>query len=297
VVGDAVPCDVWFGKGEAKRGLDCGRNGVDAEPSSERDARGVRDVRYAWPAALPRQLSGAPLLESWDGKQYPAQIRLAAYVDELRTLIATDLAASDGKPLAIALEVGRPATANVFSAGDLDNHLTPVARAVTGVPVVSFWAAKRHGDTSTIAVGPAAPLESAGPPWLRAEMTASAQTSAYKEQLADPVGVHDAVSSSEPVELEICFRVGPPRNWVALWKPTIDALGGLLGVPDAVRRWHPNDGRIVRLGLHQVVDDNLGNRVCVAIWATVGGRTPDPVIRELPAASQAAPPSGGTGDH
>src|SRR5262249_12368765 len=162
-----------------------------------------------------------------------------------RSLLAADLAATHGEPLAIALDVGRPATATLVTAGDLDNHLTPVARACIDAPVVSFWAAKQHGDTSTIAVGPTAPLATAEPPWLRAEMTASAQTNAYKEQLADQVGVYDTASSMESVELEICFRVHPRRNWVTLWKPTIDALGGLLGVPDAGRRWHPNDGRIV----------------------------------------------------
>jgi hypothetical protein len=236
----------------------------------------MRELRYAWPTTPQHQLAGPPLLESWDGKQHPSQIRLVAYVDDHRALLATDLAANEGEPLAMALAVGRPPSANLFATGDLDNHLTPVARAVAGAPVVSFWAAKRHAAASTIAIGRATRVEATERPWIRAEMNASAQSAAYKQELADQVGVHDAAMSNDPVELEICFRVGSHRNWVSLWKPTIDALGGLLGVPDAARPWHPNDGRIVRLGLHLLPDESIGHRVFVTLWAKVRGRAPEP---------------------
>jgi hypothetical protein len=33
------------------------------------------------------------------------------------------------------------------------------------------------------------------------------------------------------------YRDAMERNWVTLWKPAIDALGGILG--EGARRWHP----------------------------------------------------------
>lgn len=52
-----------------------------------------------------------------------------------------------------------------------------------------------------------------------------------------------------------------------LWKPTIDALGALLGVSSPARPWHPQDGRVVRLSLHCLIDAALGNDVDLFIVA------------------------------
>ena len=60
----------------------------------------------------------------------------------------------------------------------------------------------------------------------------------------------------------------PQRNWLDLWKPTIDALDPLLGRTHPDRDWHPRDGRIVDLGLHLDVDPSLGNDVVISIAAT-----------------------------
>ena len=67
--------------------------------------------------------------------------------------------------------------------------------------------------------------------------------------------------------LELSFAVGPQRNWLNLWKPTIDALDPLLGPTQPNRDWHPRDGRIVDLGLHLKIDPSLGHDVVVAIAA------------------------------
>ena len=58
---------------------------------------------------------------------------------------------------------------------------------------------------------------------LVARTTASASTLAYKEQ------IHAAVAGAAelpagPVRLELAFVVGPGRNWLNLWKQTIDSL-------------------------------------------------------------------------
>lgn len=69
------------------------------------------------------------------------------------------------------------------------------------------------------------------------------------------------------VQIQIALVVGPLRNWLGLWKPTIDALDPLLGRTRVDRDWHPKDGRITDLGLHVAVDPSLGHDVVVAVAA------------------------------
>ena len=70
------------------------------------------------------------------------------------------------------------------------------------------------------------------------------------------------------MQLQIAFAVGPRRNWLNLWKPTIDALDPLLVRINPQRDWHPRDGRIVDLGLHLAVDSAVGLDVEMSIAAT-----------------------------
>jgi hypothetical protein len=57
------------------------------------------------------------------------------------------------------------------------------------------------------------------------------------------------------------------RNWLNLWKRTIDSLDPLLGVDPAGRAWHPLDGRITELGMHLSVDPALRHDVMIGIAA------------------------------
>jgi hypothetical protein len=52
-----------------------------------------------------------------------------------------------------------------------------------------------------------------------------------------------------------------------LWKPTIDALGPILGYTPAAGPWSPLDGRIVDLGLHCRVDPLMANDVITTVAA------------------------------
>jgi hypothetical protein len=61
-----------------------------------------------------------------------------------------------------------------------------------------------------------------------------------------------------PVEVHLAWRCSSRRNWATLWKPTIDAMGPILGEPFPNRPFYPNDDRIVSLGLHLQVDDMIG---------------------------------------
>ena len=67
--------------------------------------------------------------------------------------------------------------------------------------------------------------------------------------------------------MQVSLTVGAQRNWTALWKRTIDGLDALLGRTYPDRDWNPQDGRIVRLGLHVRRDQTFGHDVEATIWA------------------------------
>lgn len=94
--------------------------------------------------------------------------------------------------------------------------------------------------------------------------SASSQQAAFKQQ------IHDQLSSATTltdgaVSLQLSFTIGRLRNWLNLWKPTIDALDQILGRTEPDRPWHPRDGRIVEMGLHCDVDPTLNNDVVIAV--------------------------------
>ena len=74
-----------------------------------------------------------------------------------------------------------------------------------------------------------------------------------------------------PIDLEISYRLSHRRNWAQQWKPTIDALGAVLGVANPAHPFSPMDDRIVSLALHRFVDESLGWDIEMEIaWAEHG---------------------------
>ena len=96
--------------------------------------------------------------------------------------------------------------------------------------------------------------------------TASASTTACKQQIHAAVA-DAAESAAGPVRLELAFVRGLDRNWLNLWKPTIDSLDPLLGRTDPARTWHPRDGRITELGMHLSIDPAVRHDVMIGIVA------------------------------
>ena len=209
-------------------------------------------------------LRKVPRLASWNKSTDPDQVRLREYLEDTAELLAPNLVASSG-PWALLLEVGLPAGRDLVDMADLDNYAFPLATRLRNEDLVAVWCTKRHADISRVLVAPAA--ETAGPrhPYT-VRTTASASTAAYKEQVRSAV-VAAAVIPTAAVQLQLSFVVGPQRNWLTLWKPTIDALDPLLGRTRDDRDWHPKDGRITDLGLHVAVDPSLGHDVLVSIAA------------------------------
>lgn len=219
---------------------------------------------YARPQGDSHELRRAPQLASWEKASDPSQSKLRAYLDDTEALLAASRI--DG-PWALRLDVGLPPERDLLDMGDLDNYAFPLAYRLRDPGLVSVWCTKQHSDQSFVRIEPVrqAPAPSMG--LVVARTTVSTSTVAFKKQ------IHSAVRGASqlpagPVRLELAFVVGPHRNWLNLWKPTIDSLGPLLGRTYPERDWHPLDGRITELGLHLTVDADAGNSVVVGISAT-----------------------------
>lgn len=206
----------------------------------------------------------APVLESWNASQHPDQLRLRAFLDHVEATLPELPDNHAVLELRVALPASKPLTSG---GGDLDNYLFPIARRLGASRFDAMFGSKRHAEHSSIAVAPARRVGVDREPDMRVRTTASAATRAWKEQVhaacerARPTGI-----SQGAVELEIEFRVSPERNWSSLWKPSIDALGPLLGCRDPNRPFAPQDDRIVHLGLHRMLDASLGWDVVVTAW-------------------------------
>jgi|tagenome__1003787_1003787.scaffolds.fasta_scaffold20938915_2 hypothetical protein len=138
----------------------------------------------------------------------------------------------------------------------------------TGTRLVSAWGTKLHSDASFARIESAVPIQAPAPgsPSYTVRTDRSSQTTAFKQQIHDQL-TGAATVPAGPVRMQLSFTVGPRRNWLNLWKPTIDALGQILGSTSPGQSWHPQDGRIVELGLHRRVEQALGNEVLITIKA------------------------------
>jgi hypothetical protein len=207
-------------------------------------------------------LRTTPRLASWNKATDPDQIRLREYLEDTKRLLSPSTVTG---PWALRLDVGLPPGRDLIDMADLDNYTFPLAVHLRTEQLVSVWCTKRYADTSTVRV--AAARETAAPAEvLNVRTTASSQTTAYKEQVRSAV-VEAAEIPGGAVWLQLSFAVSPRRNWLNLWKPTIDALDPLLGRTHEERDWHPKDGRITDLGLHVTTDPTLGNDIVVCIAA------------------------------
>jgi hypothetical protein len=229
----------------------------------------MRAIFYSRPESASIPLGLQPRLASWNAAAHPDQVRLREVLDDAATAVAPGLAGVT-EPLALRLDVGLPTSVELLAQHDLDNYAYPLAahlKTQLAHPLISVWCTKAYAATSSVRVEPAIPVRSPEPRTsMKVRTTASASTTAYKQQ------IYDQMTGASPlpegaVALEIGFVVGPRRNWLNLWKPTIDALDRLLGRTSPDREWHPRDGRITEIGLHRTVDQALDNQVGLEIIA------------------------------
>lgn len=214
------------------------------------------------------RLGLAPQLASWDASGTASQTRLATYLAEAEKLLRPAID-STPDPLAVHLAVGLPADVALLRDRDLDNYLLPLVQRLsrsTGRTFASATAVKRHAAHSFVGVGPAHPVTDDQRAQHRVRTTASSESALYKEQIRAALADAGPVRRGA-VHLDVVFGVGPSRSWLNLWKPTLDALGALLGQTATSRAWHPDDGRITHLGLHRRPDDTLGYAVDLLVLA------------------------------
>jgi hypothetical protein len=211
------------------------------------------------------QLGVAPQLASWDRAGSPGQVRLAGFLDHVEAVAGPVLAATSGR-VAVELTVGLPDHLPLAGGGrDLDNYLFPLAQRLGPQRVAAAFGRKTHG-ASWLAVGPAETETTMPAPLFSTRMTGSYERPAWKHELHDRLSqAQVAAISPGPAGLEISLATAPGRNWAALWKPLIDAFGPVLG-EDPLRPFHPNDDRIVRLGLHHQISTGIGHDVHIDAW-------------------------------
>ncbi|OBB80383.1 hypothetical protein A5760_19650 [Mycobacterium colombiense] len=218
---------------------------------------------YSRPEGHKQQLRVTPRLASWNKADDPDQVRLHAFLDDTEELLAASRVEG---PWALRLDVGLPTGRDLLNMADLDNYALPLASRLKDRDLVSVWCTKRHSEHSFVRIEAACQIPAPSTDVLRVTTTASWEAQAAQAQ------IHAAVAGAEelppgPVKLELAFLVGSGRNWLNLWKPTIDSLDPILGRTRPDRAWHPLDGRITTLGMHLAVDPALRHDVMIGISA------------------------------
>ena len=219
------------------------------------------------PAAASIPLEVAPRLWSWNRAGHPDQTRLTTFLDHVESRLREANAPS--QPLALQLNVALAPRVDLLAAHDLDNYLIPIVLRLGGDRVVSAWATKSRGGSSTIQIEAAreAALESlAGWKVAHASACGSASSRGWKRQIQDQVAGQCERAPDGPLEMQISYRVGLGRRWNNIWKQSIDALGPILGLVRQSNPFHPLDGRITRLGLHHTPAAGMGFDVGLGIW-------------------------------
>lgn len=223
---------------------------------------------YAKPECDSQKLSVAPELWSMERADHPDQARLRPYLDNAEALLADSRVEG---PWTLRLDVGRPTTRRLLDGADLDNYAYPLASRVKNPDLVSVWCTKVHADSSFVRIEPAREVPPPSTDVVVVRTTVSYEKTAFKEQIHAAVAHAPLLPASEPVKLELAFVIGGGnRNWLNLWKRTIDSLDPILGADPAGRSWHPLDGRITELGMHVTVDATLRHDVVIGIAARRG---------------------------
>jgi hypothetical protein len=165
-----------------------------------------------------------------------------------------------GRHLALAFEAGRSGYPE-----PLVDYLAPIVGRLGQVRFDAVFARRARG--STLRIGPARPGSAPPPPHVSVRTSASATSIDWKEE------VHAACRAATPrpappgpIGLDLRLTLSRRRDWTALWRPALEALGPILGVPDPARPYVAHTARVTEVGLHRRFSDGLGHRVLVEVW-------------------------------
>lgn len=208
-----------------------------------------------------------PRLASWNKAGDLDRERLNRYLDHVEEVAEHGMQAEGH--LALEFVVGMDGR-SLTHESDLDNFLDPVVRRLGPARFSAVFGAKRRQRHSTITVGPTTAIRAPRPADLVVAPTGTYEDRAWLLQIEAACAAAQGLDphGDRPVRLIIAYDLGPGRNWVNLWKATIDALGPLLGTVPRPRKSHddPRDGRIVDLELHRAVHPDAGNHLQISFW-------------------------------
>jgi len=224
-----------------------------------------------WQAGpIEREIDGiSPLLASWEKSSHPAQVRLRAYLDDLICKLSP---LSDAVPLFLQLDVDVQDSQRLLRHYDLENYLTPLfgSRCLPSSRFFFVAAKKYVGGGSRIAWGKAIPTASTDEDgWSSFSINAGGGAShkSWKERIRSALAASDPVIIQPgPARVRLAWRCSARRNWCALWKPTGDSMGPVLGVANPQRPYHLDDDRIVDLEFHRNIDNRLGHDIELGMW-------------------------------
>jgi hypothetical protein len=212
-----------------------------------------------------------PRLASWDKSTLPSQGQLREYLDKLISDVLP--LPSENLPLFLHLDIDVKKSVNLLKHHDLENYLTPLfgVKRLNPARFVLVSARKYVGDGSRLLLGSAYAVsdDTALNGWHHFAHTThgSAQSKQWKENLRNAF----AKTNPQPlitraVEVQLAWQCSPQRNWVALWKPTGDCMGPLLGETNSQRQFAPNDDRIVMSTFHRSINPTIGHNVHIDMW-------------------------------
>jgi hypothetical protein len=202
-----------------------------------------------------------PKLASWNANADPGQIAVQRYLDDIEHEL-DPLPKDSG--LFLHMEIDVKNREHLLHHHDLDNYLYPAVQRLGASRFRLVGAIKRIGGGSSLQIGVTKSSnvfhEHEG--WiafLHDTGGISVEKSEWKR------GIRDALQTQQilplkfgAVELQLIYKCSSRRSWSSLWKPTIDAMGPILGEPNPHRPFYPNDDRIVSLALHLNTGDSIG---------------------------------------
>jgi len=216
-----------------------------------------------------------PMLASWNASSDPEQIALQRYLDSIEQKL---IPLPQDTGLFLHMEIDVKKREHLLHGHDLDNYLYPIVQRLGASHFRFVRATKRVGGGSCLQIGQtkstnAFPEKDGWIPFLHDTGGVSVEKPAWKN------GIQSALKNKQvrllkpgAVELQLVWKCSSKRNWTSLWKPTIDAMGPVLGETDPHRPFHPNDDRIVSLTLHLNIDNSIGWSVQIdMLWRSSSG--------------------------
>ena len=218
-----------------------------------------------------------PLLASWDAKESRAQRELRQYLQDVAAHVKPVIGARTD--LFLSLDIDVRAHERLSKGYDLENYLYPLVNHLGHrrfvLATARKWAAADASEEllyserarATLRVGIARISAAPDDSWqhVSVPMGPGPDRKEWKQQLREHIAAGATRAPEGPLAVKIAWRAAPTRNWSALWKPTGDSLGPILGEPDA-RPFSPNDDRIVELQLHRNDDSGLGYHMQIGVW-------------------------------